>query len=170
MPYLLQSMAIVRQRLPQPPVHLAIIGEGELEAECREQVQNLGLAGCVHFLGFRGDALRWTGGCDLFVLSSLWEGHSITLLEAMGLGRPIVATDIKGNRETITHDHDGLLVPPADADSLADAIIALATDQQRARRLGQAGKKTFDNRFTEQIMKDNNWRVYQDVLTAKGLL
>jgi len=168
--FLIEAMAIIKSRMQIPPVHLALIGEGELESEIRQHCQILGVSDRVHLLGFKSDCMRWTGGCDLFLLSSLWEGHSITLLEAMGLGRPIVATNIKGNRETITHGEDGLLVPPADSNALANVIMQLATNPQQASRLGQNAVKTFAMRFTEQAMKDNSWKVYEELLSAKGLL
>jgi len=168
--HLIEAMAMVRDRMSSPAVHLALIGEGELRAEINEQVQKLNLSDRVHLLGFQSACLRWTGGCDLFVLSSLWEGHSITLLEAMGLGRPIVATDIKGNRETITSGEDGLLVPAADPAALAEAVMELAANNQRASEFGQRARKTFEERFTEQVMKDESWQVYQALLAAKGLL
>ncbi len=168
--YLIEAMAVVKTKMPNPPVHLAVIGEGQLEAQIRDQIRRLGLADRVHLLGFQSACMRWTGGCDLFVLSSLWEGHSITLLEAMGLGRPIVATDIKGNRETIASGENGLLVPPADPDALAQAVMELVADPPRAARLGQNALKTFNERFTERVMKEKSWEVYRELLAAKGLL
>jgi len=145
---LMEAIAIAKKEMSNPKVHLVVIGEGELEGEMRQQIRRLDIADRVHLLRFLTDYLRWTGGCDLFVLSSLWERCSISLLEAMGLGRPIVATGIKSNRETITCHKDGLLIPPGDPVSLAHAIIELATDSDRATQLGQAAKKTFNERFT----------------------
>jgi len=167
--HLLEAMALVRQRPDVPRVHLAMAGEGELRAEIERNIRALGISDRVHLLGFRRDCMRWTGGCDLFVLSSLWEGHSITLLEAMGLGRPVVATDIKGNRETITHEKDGLLVKPANAQSLAEGIIRLARDRTFANRLGTAALRTFNKHFTEQAMKRKSWEVYECLFREKGL-
>jgi glycosyltransferase involved in cell wall biosynthesis len=167
---LMEAMAMVKGKMQSPKAHLAVIGEGELERSLRDQVQRLDLSDRVHFLGFQSACMRWTGQCDLFVLSSLWEGHSITLLEAMGVGRPIVATGIKGNRETITHNIDGLLVPPANAEALARAIMQLAANPAQTARLGQAAEETFNRRFTEKAMKNASWQVYEELLTAKGLL
>lgn len=168
--YLMEAMAVVKAKMSSPAVHLAVIGEGELESQIRDQIQRLNVADRVHLLGFQSVCMRWTGGCDLFVLSSLWEGHSITLLEAMGLGRPIIASDIKGNRETITNGENGLLVPPADSAELAKAIMEIASDTRRANELGRRACETFEKRFTEQAMKDKSWEIYEQVLVAKGLL
>jgi glycosyltransferase involved in cell wall biosynthesis len=168
--YLVEAVGIVKSKMPDRQIHLAVIGEGELEQSLRSQVRELNISDRVHLLGFQSDCLRWTGGCDLFVLSSLWEGHSITLLEAMGLGRPIVVTDIKGNRETITHNKDGLHVPPADSEALALAMMDIASHPERATQMGQAAAETFERNFTEEVMKEKSWKVYQEVLSAKGLL
>ena len=149
LPYLLQATAAVKAQLPSVPVHVAMVGEGVERVACQEHIARLDIGDRVHLLGFRRDAIRWTGGCDLFLLPSLWEGHSITLLEAMGLGRPIVATDIPGTRESLTHGHDGLLVPPGDADALGKAIADVVTNRQEAGRLGAAAAETFHARFTE---------------------
>jgi glycosyltransferase involved in cell wall biosynthesis len=168
--HLLEALSICRRRRGDIDLHQAIIGEGEQEGLCRLWAGELGLADRVHFLGFRSDAVRWTGGGDVFTLASLWEGHSISLLEAMGCGTAIVATDIKGNRESITDGADGVLVAPADAEALADGILRLAGDRQYARRVGQAARETFLKRFTLEKMLENTWRVYEDVLSEKHLL
>ncbi len=167
--YLLEAMATVQSHLDRP-MHLALVGRGESQEQLTRQAASLGLADRVHFLGFRDDGIRWTGGADVFVLPSLWEGHSISLLEAMGLARPIVASDIKGNRESITHGRDGLLTPPRDPQALAQAIVQLGKDPALARSLGTAAKAAFDARFTEERMKRQTWELYRDLLVAKGLL
>ncbi len=169
LPYLLEAMAAVKARLASVPVHLAIVGEGVRHAACEKQIARLGIADRVHLLGFRHDAVRWTGGCDLFVLPSLWEGHSIALLEAMALARPIVATDIPGTRESLTHGRDALLVGRGDADALAEGILGVVTNRQDAHRLGAAAAATFRARFTEPPMKQAYWEVYRDVMREKGL-
>ncbi len=167
--YMFEAFAAARRKLPDTPLHLAVVGDGELAGKCRQWVTELNLTDRVHFLGFRTDAVRWIGGADLFVLSSLWEGHSITLLEAMGCGRPCVATDIKGNRESITHGIDGLLVAPADSESLSDALVRLAANRPEAERLGREARATFDRRFTLRQMLASTWTVYEDLLRERRL-
>ena len=168
--YLIEAMAILRRDHPQSKIHLAMVGDGELMEACKGQIKDLALGDYIHLLGFRSNCMQWTGGCDLFVLSSLWEGHSITLLEAMGLGKTIVATDIKGNSESITHRHDGLLVPAADSQALARSIWTLAQDRTLGDRLGAEAENTFNKRFSEDIMKQTTWSVYEDLLRARGLI
>ncbi|MHC4389028.1 MAG: glycosyltransferase, partial [Planctomycetota bacterium] len=168
--YLIEAIALAKGKMPDPNVHLVVVGKGELESAIQRQIRHLDIEDRVHLLGFLTDCLRWTGACDLFVLSSLWEGHSITLLEAMGLGRPIVATDIKGNRETLTDGHDGLLVRPADTEALAEAIMRIASDGDLARCLGSHARQTFSERFTANQMMEKTWDVYEQLLEKKKLI
>jgi len=170
LPYLFEAFAIACRNLPEKDLHLAMVGDGELQADGERWVEQHGVADRVHFLGFRSDAIRWTGGADLTVNSSLWEGHSISLLEYMGCGKPIVATNIRGNRESITHEHDGILVPPADAKGLAEGMTRLISDPDLARRLAGEARRTFERRFTLDRMLENTWTVYEGLLKEKGLL
>jgi glycosyltransferase involved in cell wall biosynthesis len=167
--YLFEAIGLLSRRLPETDLYLAVVGDGEQRGECGEWVREFGVADRVRFLGFRTDAIRWTGGGDVFVLSSLWEGHSITLLEAMACGKPIVATDIKGNRETITDGTDGLLVRAADAGALAQGLERVLADTALARRLGSGARQTFLKRFTARRMLEATWEVYEDALPQKGL-
>jgi len=118
-------------------------------------------------LGFRENAVRWTNVADIFVLSSLWEGHSITLLEAMGCGRPIVATDIKGNRETITNGYDGILVEPANSDALVSGILEVVDSDILATKIATNARKTFYDKYTSGVMKENVWRIYERYIREK---
>jgi glycosyltransferase involved in cell wall biosynthesis len=99
----------------------------------------LALDDVVRFHGFRDDVGAVLATADLFVLSSLSEGISITLLEAMAAKLPVVATDVGGNREVVIPEETGLLVPAGDPAALAEAMIAILTDPARARRLGEGG-------------------------------
>ncbi len=168
--YLFEALGIVRRKMPELKIHQVMIGQGELYEQSQEWIKEYGIADRVHFLGFRTDALRWTGGADAFVLSSLWEGHSITLLEAMGCSTPIIATDIKGNRESITNEQDGLLVQPCNAQALADGIIRIASNPELARSLARQARETFMKRFTIEIMLENLWSIYDELLRSKNLL
>jgi glycosyltransferase involved in cell wall biosynthesis len=76
------------------------------------------------------------------------EGHPLAILEAMAAGKPVVATDVGGNAEAVVPDVTGLLVPPADPEALAGAVVALLDQPERARRLGAAGRRSLDGRFS----------------------
>lgn len=167
--YLLEAMPTVVSRVKRP-VHLFLVGNGEDEDTLRALTRRLGLDDNIHFLGFRRDGLAWLKVADISILSSLWEGHSVTILEAMGLGTPVIATDIKGNRETIDHDRNGLLVRPKDPLSLAEAIVRYLNDPESARRHAQAARTDFFEKYTERHVQENTWSVYRELLEEKELL
>lgn len=115
------------------------VGQGPLEARLRERCRTLGLdQSSFRFLGYREDAVRVAAGFDLFVLASIHEGLPIAMLEAMALGVPVVATRVGGIPEVVTDGVEGLLVPPARPDLLAEAIRTLAADAGRRAAMGAA--------------------------------
>jgi len=130
--YLLNAVYRVNQHRD---VYLLIIGSGPLESDLRNQVQELGLTDKVYFLGKRLDVIQILPHLDAIVSSSLWEGLSTVLLEAMALRVPVIATDVSGSREIIHHKETGLLVPPKDPDSLAEAILEILDSPDEARRM-----------------------------------
>jgi glycosyltransferase involved in cell wall biosynthesis/SAM-dependent methyltransferase len=130
---LLRAFALVRTTVSD--ARLVIVGDGPLRDEAVAVAEELGLSDAVTLLGSRRDAARWYGAFDVFAMASLWEGLPRTATEAMAAGVPVVATTVDGLSELITHDVDGLLVPPRDAAALADAITVLLQDRERASRL-----------------------------------
>jgi glycosyltransferase involved in cell wall biosynthesis len=153
-----------------PRIHLAIVGEGPLRTELEERARFSGLGSHVRFLGFRTDVGDILNASDLVAAPSLWEGLSISILEAMALGKPIVTTDIGSNLELVEDGVSGLLVPPRDSTALAEAIVRVAGDPDLAGRLAAAARERFDRAFTERAMKDALWNVYEAVLREKTLL
>jgi glycosyltransferase involved in cell wall biosynthesis len=157
--YLIEAMARVVAELPK--ARLLLAGDGALRAELAERAAALGDR--VAFLGERRDARALVARADAFVFPSLWEGQGNALLEAMALGAPIVATRIPAVEETLTDGVDALLVPPADAGALADALIRIGRDRGLARRLGAAAARTarrFDIAETTRALEDVYARVF----------
>ena len=136
--YLLRAAALVRRTVPD--VRFLLVGQGPLEAEVRRETQRLGLDGTVIFAGFREDVLRLTAAVDVFALSSLHEGLSIALMEAMALGKPPVVTRVGGLPELVEDRRHGLLVPPADPSALASSIVSVLQDPVLRARLGEAAR------------------------------
>ena len=116
-------------------VVLVLAGEGPEESNLQALAEELGVSERCVFLRWREDIPAVLHALDVFVLPSLWEGLPLTVLEAMASRVPVVATDIKGNREAVTHGDTGLLVPPNDADALAGVIIRVLSDKSLARGL-----------------------------------
>lgn len=135
-------------------VHFVFIGghTQPLEAYRARVLQRrreLDLEHRVHFLGHRDDAAELTSGFDIKILTTLppGEGFGLVIIEAMARRVPVIATDVGAPREILTHNHTGILVPPADPTALAQAIEDLLTDPERRHRLGQAGYAAFCERF-----------------------
>ena len=144
-PTLLRAAQIVAQQVPG--FTLDIVGDGPMGDQIRALSTELGLDDVVRFHGMQDDVRPWLADADQFVLSSLSEGVSITLLEAMAAGLPVVATDVGGNREVVRHGETGTLVPVGDAAALAHAMCALLADPGRARAMGAAGHERVDAEF-----------------------
>jgi sugar transferase (PEP-CTERM/EpsH1 system associated) len=136
---LLQAAALVRRQRPE--FRLKIAGDGPCRAELQTLAEKLGLQGQVSFLGQVKDVPALLGRAGLFVLSSITEGISLALLEAMACGLPVVATRVGGNAEVVADGETGRLVPPAQAKELAAAIAELLSDPAAARRMGEAGRR-----------------------------
>lgn len=141
-----------------------VIGDGPLEKELKELCTNLGISKNVDFLGWRKDVPDLLKKLDVFVLPSLWEGLPVSILEAMALGKPVVATDIKGNNELVVHGKTGFLVPPHRPDKIAESIISLLDDEKMATEMGEKGYLRLKEKF------DINTTVKQINLEYKKLL
>jgi len=137
--YLLDAAALVRRELPT--AHVLIVGDGPLGPRLRAQAERLGLTEVVRFAGWRDDVPRLTHAADVFCLASLWESFGLVLAEAMSMSKPVVATDVDGIPEVVSHGRTGLLVPPRDPPALAAALLAVLRDTALAARLGQAGRE-----------------------------
>jgi L-malate glycosyltransferase len=158
---LVDAAALVVQRVPD--ARFVIAGEGELRDAIQRQIRDLGLEKHVLLLGFRPDILSLHKAFDIFVLSSLTEGLGTSLLDAMACGKPIVATTAGGIPEVVDDGVTGLLVPPRDPRSLADALIALLEDEGLRNRLGAAGRRMAQQRFSAERMVQDTLRIYQRV-------
>jgi glycosyltransferase involved in cell wall biosynthesis len=120
-------------------VDLLLVGDGPLRPELEAQVRRLGLDARVKFLGIRRDVPDVLAASTVFCLNSVSEAASLTLMEAMAAGRPVVVTDVGGNPEIVREGVDGLLVPRGDHGALAAALLQVLDSPALARRMGEAG-------------------------------
>lgn len=149
--YLIKAIKIVREFLPQ--IHLVIIGEGTQKQNLEWLTKQLDLQESVQFVGFQAQTGKWLLGFDIFVLpSAKREGLGVVLIEALACGLPAIASRIGGTPEIITHEKTGLLVPPGQAEELAQAILNLYNDWERALGFGQAGRELVERVFDQKIM------------------
>lgn len=143
-PHLMTAAAEVLQAVPE--ARFLLVGQGPLEPEIKSRATELGIANSLTFTGFREDVPRLMASFDIFAMSSLQEGLSIALLEAMTLGVPPVVTRVGGAPEVVGA-HEGLIVEPGDPVALAAGIISLVQDPDSRRRFGEGARRraaTFD--------------------------
>ncbi len=159
----LQAQPGLRER-----VRLVLVGDGPLKAQCETILAEAGLADLAWLPGARQDVADVMRGLHCFVLPSLAEGISNTILEAMATGLPVVATEVGGNADLVREGITGRLVPAADAPAMADAIKRLATDTALAERMGRAGRIDAEERFSLRAMVANYQRVYDAQLGGAG--
>ncbi len=141
--YLIRAMPRIRAAHPRAAVLL--VGEGALEGAYRSLAKRLGVSDAVLFLGRRGDVLRLLQAADVFIFPSLYEGTGIALLEAMAMGKPIIASDAPALREVA--GDAAVFVPVGDADWLAEALIDLATQTDRWPALGARARRRVAEHF-----------------------
>jgi sugar transferase (PEP-CTERM/EpsH1 system associated) len=144
-----------------PQARFEIAGDGPCRAELTQLIQDLGLSGQVILHGEVSDIPALLGRARMFVLPSQTEGISLTLLEAMARGLPVVTTQVGGNPEVVDQDATGLLVPARDAEALARAVSALLADPERGRQLGLAGRRRVENCFDIRKMMERYEAMYQ---------
>ena len=164
--YLIRAAALLRDDLPAATIVLA--GDGPLRKQLSKLVSDLGLVDTVSFVGLRSDVGDLLAATDLVVLPSLWEGLSISLLEAMAAGKPVVTTTIGSNREVTNDGETAVLVPPKDPESLAAVIRSLASDGERLEELGRRGKAAQLERYTLQRMLDSYLDEYDRLLRQES--
>ncbi len=144
-----------------------IIGDGPLRGELEAQARSLRIENRVHFLGWRNDVESLLPDLDVYVLASIGsEGSSRATLEAMAAGLPVVATRVGVLPEVVEEGKTGLLVPPADADRLACAILEVLASPER-REMGRRGQERVEKEFTIEQMISNTETVYSTALVER---
>jgi glycosyltransferase involved in cell wall biosynthesis len=156
--YLLEAAA------QMPDVQFVLAGDGPLRSSLETQVEALGLADRVNFLGYRTDIRDLLASCDVFVLPSLYEGLPLSILEAMAAGKPVIATQVGGTAEVVLAGETGLLVPPSDSIALAKAIRSVVDDRALAQRLGSAGQVRVEHEFSTAVMLRQVISLYTELL------
>jgi glycosyltransferase involved in cell wall biosynthesis len=136
----------------RPAFRLEVAGDGPCLLELQKLVRSLGVGDRVRFLGEVRDVPSVLARASLFAQSSLSEGISLTLLEAMARGLPVAATRVGGNAEVVADGSSGLLVPPGDPDALARAMLELWGDRGPGRQMGLVGRRRVEQGFDVRRM------------------
>jgi sugar transferase (PEP-CTERM/EpsH1 system associated) len=143
---------------------LVLIGNGPLYTEAGNELRRGGIEQLAWLPGARNDVAQLLRGFDAFVLPSLAEGISNTILEAMATGLPVVATNVGGNPDLLQDGETGLLVPRSDPEALAYALRTYIDDPALATRHGRAGRERVEREFSLEVMMRRYMAVYDDVL------
>jgi glycosyltransferase involved in cell wall biosynthesis len=156
-----QMAAEILQR--RPKCHFVVVGDGELRSTVVQLAEDLKISKYIHFLGWRDDVWEIIQTFNVFVLTSKWEGLPIVLIEATVLGVPVVATNMRGNRDMIINGETGLLAPP-NPKSLAEAVIKLLNDSDLCHKLTTKAKEYAINTFDIRQVAMATEKVYSQSL------
>jgi len=160
--------AQVREAVPE--AHFVVVGAPHLArehaylGEVQDRAARLGLGDRVHFAGRREDIPAVMAGLDVLVALSREEGLGRTAIEAMAAGRPVVANNVHGLREVVSHGETGFLAGPRDTRDAAGRVVALLKDAELRARLGRAGRARAEARFSAATCAQAVERVYEEVL------
>ncbi len=163
--YLLEAVKIINSQLPN--FKLVIVGGGELEQELKQKAQALGITDKVIFTGRQDNVLPFLAIFDIMVISSITEGFGIAALEAMAMGKAVVASRVGGIPEVVEDGVSGLLVPPEKPAALAEAIIKLIENPGLRETMGQAGRIRVEKFFSIQRVFEQTVTLYQNLLKTK---
>ena len=152
-----------------PQARFVFVGDGELRPALEEQVGALGLAQTVIFTGWQANMPAVYSDLDLLVLTSLNEGTPVTVIEALATGVPVVASEVGGVPDVVTHHETGLLVPSGDAEATAQAILQFLRAPERAQRLALAGQRVVLGRFDLRRLVNDMDALYNALLIEKGI-
>jgi glycosyltransferase involved in cell wall biosynthesis len=152
-----------------PAAKFLIIGDGPRRESLEQQAQSLGIGTSVHFLGSRNDVPSLLSATDVFALTSHNEANPVSILEAMSVGRPVVATDVGSICEAVSEGQTGHLVPPGDAAQLTARVLDLARDPFRALTMGEAGREKVVSRWSLDIMVHGYERLIEKIYARKVL-
>lgn len=156
---LIDAVAAIRQ-----PFHLMLVGDGPTRRAMEAQVERLGLGGRVEFAGNRLDVPQVLAASHIFALFTKWEGFPISILEAMRAGLPVVASDVNGVREAVSHWSTGFTVPPGDVAAFRERLELLLTDVSLRERMGAASRRRYEQEFTVDRMLQRVAEVYRQAV------
>jgi glycosyltransferase involved in cell wall biosynthesis len=165
-PMFLRAAARVRAQVADAA--FVIAGEGDLMKGLRELAEQLGIERDVFFIGRCQDVGRLLASSDIGVLSSKAEGFANAILEYMAAGLPVVATDVGGVREAISDGETGYIVSSGDDKKMAEVIVKLLNNPERARAMGQLGRSIVAEKFSFEHHLRNTLELYDKLLSAPG--
>jgi glycosyltransferase involved in cell wall biosynthesis len=166
LPTLVRAFAIARR--PNPLMHLVIVGDGEMRDPLERLSEELGVRECCEFVPSTTEVPQWLSRIDIFVLPSVSEALSNSLMEAMACECAPVASNVGGNGELVEHGERGLLFEAGDAEELARHLNTLAADEELRRRFAEASRRFIQETFglTNSVRRMTD--IYLEALGRKG--
>lgn len=154
----------IQEFVDLPNIKFLIVGDGAYLAEMKTELSIQKQSGQVKFLGYRSDVASILPACDIFVLPTLHETLSNSLLEASSYNLPLIASNVGGVPEIITNEENGLLVEPSDSGELANAIKTIAADENLRKKMGKAAKERLADKFSEESIVGKIDAIYRKLL------
>lgn len=164
--YFIKAAEIIKAKFDN--VKFVIAGDGSIKSNLEKMVKQMGLTNDFIFTGYVDNAVSLISKFDVFVLPSLSEGLNLSLVEALAIGRAVVATNVGGNSEVVIDGETGLLVPPKNAQALADTILFLLENPEVARKYGEKGKRIVAEKFSAERMRDEHLKLYSKLTSLKN--
>lgn len=159
--------AIKKLLTEELPIVLVVAGDGPLRGPLESMTKELGISESVRFLGQRRDLPEILRSVDVLAGASLREGLPISVLEAMASGKPVVTTNVGGNKEAVLHGVTGFIVPPENSDELALALKKILLDDNLRQRMGDAARQRVEEHFSAQQMVKRTEEIYEKLLRSK---
>lgn len=162
--YLVEALPMILEKFPS--AMLLFVGEGPERESLASRSASLGVSQHIRMVGSQFDLSSYVAACDVIAQPSLNEGMGRTVLEALVMGKPVIASRVGGLPELINHGDNGLLVPPASPSALAHAVCSLFWDHARLRRMSHAARHSVGRQFSVQAMVEAIDRLYGELLTT----
>jgi glycosyltransferase involved in cell wall biosynthesis len=162
--YFVEAAPAILESVPR--ARFVILGRGKEEAVLRRRASELGVDAHVLFAGYRADIDRYYQAMDVSVLTSLSEGCSMTVLESMNHGLPVVVTNVGGNPELVTDGETGYLVPAGDPRAFAARVVELLRSPSLREQMGTAARRRVESRFRLEDVAGRYLRVYSAAMDS----
>jgi len=160
--YLIEAASIIIEK--NKLVKFFFVGDGEIESCLKAQVKEKGLQDYFIFTGYRTDISRLLSAFKMLVMPSLFEGLSFSVIEAAAMGIPVIASRVGGLRRSVVDGKTGILIPPANHQALAGAILWMLSHPQEAKEMGLRGREHFQRYFTQEQMVKQTEELYKNFL------
>jgi glycosyltransferase involved in cell wall biosynthesis len=163
------KLAFLTKRI-LPDVRFLLVGDGSLRKNTEKLIHKFNLEKQIILTGWRSDITRILSAMDVFVLTSLWEGLPISVLEAMASAKPVITTHTGGVAEIIIEGKSGFLVPPQDINKMSERLVVLLKDNNLRMQMGQNARESLNFDFALTNMIDNSQNLYENLIKEKEMV